>query len=252
MKKSLQSNTIYKQASFNEASLLASAADSGLPSFTASNLRALSGWAPQRVANAISSMVRKGILVRLVRGRYCIASETEGAGLSIAASAAAPAYVSFWTALAFHGLTEQQPSAIQLVSTRQAKPFRVGGRAVEVTRFKPSRFFGYDASGMATAEKALLDSLCIPAKAGGLGEVARCFGSAKGVVSVSWLARAAARIGDRTLASRAGYLAMETGLGELPGMSRHISLGFVKLDPTGGKPFAYDGKWRVAVNRRLP
>lgn len=250
MEKASQINTIYKSASVNEAALLAAISDSGLAAFSASDARAISGWPRDRVANTLASLSRKGLVARLIRGRFALADGLEGRAMEVALALAAPAYVSFWTALSMRGLTEQQPSAIQLVSTRQSPPFAVAGRKVEVARFRPSRFFGYDSAGVATAEKALVDSLHIPSKCGGLEEVVSCLREAKGRVGARVLSKAIVEFGDRSLASRAGYLARETGFGELH-LGRLRSEVYVKLDASAGKPFAYDKEWHVAVNWRV-
>jgi len=150
-------------------------------------------------------------VLRVKRNAYALKSVAEENAFRVATSAATPAYVSFWSALSFYGFTEQQVSAIQLVSTRQEGKLKLAGRKIQTTVFKPGGFFGYErvnGFNIAEKEKALVDSLFQPKKSGGLGEVAKCLKSSWQELNKPRFYRYLLKFGSKSLNSRAGFKAL--------------------------------------------
>lgn len=78
----------------------------------------------------------------------------------IATSIVYPSYASMISALRFHNLTEQIPSIIYVVSSKQHRNLEVEGIKIEFSKVKPSLIYGYlkmDGAFIAEPEKAVVD-----------------------------------------------------------------------------------------------
>jgi len=172
--------------------------------------------------------------------------------LFIATRLAHPAYVSYWSALHFHGLTEQVPRTVFVATTRKRRPLEFDGIRFVFVRVAPYKFFGYQREIvgdlpvlMAEVEKALVDSLDQLRYAGGLLEVAKALYQARAQLDLERLVEYANRMRNRSLCSRLGYLLERFGQ---PVEGLNISQTFVLLDPQGKAEGPYDHRWRVRVN----
>ncbi len=196
-------------------------------------------------------------LVRPVRaGRYLLLGFQPERVLSnpmfIATRLAHPAYVSYWSALHFHGLTEQVPRTVFVATTRKCRPLDLDNTRLVFVRVAPYKFFGYQREMIgdlpvlvAEVEKALVDSLDQPRYAGGLLEVAKALYQAREQLDPERLVEYANRMRNRSLCSRLGYLLDRFGQ---PVQGLNISRTFVLLDPQGQVEGPYDHRWRVRVN----
>lgn len=172
--------------------------------------------------------------------------------LFIATQIARPAYVSFWSALHFYGLTEQAPRTVFIATTRKKARVDFEGYAFQYVHVKPAKFFGYrrervgDLSFLvAEKEKALVDALDQPRYAGGIAEIAKCLANARDDLDQAKLIEYANRVGNRSLASRLGYLLTQLGLA---GNGLVASQSFVRLDPHRKPSKTWDARWRLNVN----
>ena len=170
----------------------------------------------------------------------------------IATRPAHPAYVSFWSALHFHGLTEQVPRTVFVATTQKRRPLDFNGARFVFVRVAPYKFFGYQREMigdlpvlMAEVEKALVDSLDQLRYAGGLLEVAKALYQARQRLDVERLVEYANRMRNRSLCSRLGYLLDRFGQ---PVKGLEVSQTFVLLDPQGQAEGPYNRRWRVRVN----
>jgi len=170
----------------------------------------------------------------------------------IATRLAHPAYVSYWSALHFHGLTEQVPRTVFVATTQKRRPLDFDGARFVFVRVAPYKFFGYQREMigdlpvlMAEVEKALVDSLDQLRYAGGLLEVAKALYQARQRLDVEQLVEYANRMCNRSLCSRLGYLLNWLGK---PVEGLNISQTFVRLDPQARAEGSYDHRWRVRVN----
>jgi predicted transcriptional regulator of viral defense system len=122
-----------------------------------------------------------------------------------------PYYISWWSALSFHDLTEQLPRTVSVAVTSKRRHAELAGLLIRFVRVAPQKFFGFRTvrlDGMpvaiATPEKAIIDSLDLPAYAGGLGEIAKAIASPR--ISSNQLVRLAQRYGVHAVAQRLGWL----------------------------------------------
>jgi predicted transcriptional regulator of viral defense system len=64
--------------------------------------------------------------------------------LFIASQLVTPSYVSYWSALHYHGLTEQVPRVVFVATTRKKRPVEFRGHFFRYVTLQPHKFFGYD------------------------------------------------------------------------------------------------------------
>ena len=211
---------------------------------------------PPKAYALLERLTRQGLVTSVEKGKYLLVGlEPErvlGNPLFIAAQLAHPSYISYWSALHYHSLTEQVPHTVFVATTRKKRPVTFQGHRFRYVTIKPDKFFGYRremVGGLpvvvADWEKTLIDCLDQPSYAGGMAEVANALSAALPDLDIPLLLGYAARMGDRSLASRLGYLLAAQGIAAdgLP-----LSATPILLDPQASAQGDYDAHWRVRVN----
>jgi predicted transcriptional regulator of viral defense system len=174
---------------------------------------------------------QKGWLLPVEAGKYVVAPRAARGGWHehpfVVASAIAPGgagehYVSFWSALSHHDLTEQLPRVV-VVATREREKATLSfqGWRYRYVPLVARKFFGFSApefpalNGAATVEvpiadpeKALLDSLEHELLAGGMAEVANAVrrGLRSERISLPRLLNYVERLDSNAVRARLGYL----------------------------------------------
>lgn len=244
----------YKNVSKNEAKMLSKIRENELLVFGVSELEVLTGWKKTKINNLIYSLTEKKIIKRLKRNNFVLSDNLPSRSYEIATEITSPSYISFWTSLSYYGLTEQQISSIQLVSTNQFREMELGSSKVEVTTFASDRFYGYTKKKfpIAEREKALIDSLYRLDKSGGFDEFVKCFCNAWNRLNKRKFTEYLIRFGNRSMVSRAGYLIEKLGLdfGMFDILERNKSQTYVKLNPNRPKQKNYDNRWKIIINQK--
>ena len=149
---------------------------------------------------ALYHLRRNGWIVSLRRGLYGLSSTVPGVTpaheFEIAMALAHPAAISHWSALHHHGLTEQAPRKVFVLTTTEASVprrrgakaklgrdgFSVGDTTYQFVQVKPERYFGTDKVWIGEArvtitdpERTLLDGLSMPQYCGDFAEVLHAF-----------------------------------------------------------------------------
>jgi predicted transcriptional regulator of viral defense system len=134
-------------------------------------LAALSEMDRAYARKRISQLADQGWLVRLKKGLYALSDISSRGFLRLSHYAVAQllveeSYVSFETALQYHGMYDQLQQMIRSVACKQYKTTEVGGLTYRFIKTTDAYFYGWDTVAidtrqvkMATAEKALLDLL---------------------------------------------------------------------------------------------
>ncbi len=250
MKKTKKEDMSYNSISGNEQHILHKIKGKKLIVFGVRELKQLTGWGAIRVHNTLQTLKRKKHLMRVKRNMYTTPEALTENPYAVATETIQPSYISHWTALAYYGFTEQQPTTIQVVSPKQQKKPEMN---IEVTTLKPARFFGYERTNgfvIAEKEKTLVDALYQPEKCGGLKEVAKCLENVWREINQKKFIDYLLRFKDKSLNSRTGYLMETLNLGKAPQrLLKNRSEGYVKLDASRPKTCRYDRRWRIIVNR---
>lgn len=125
---------------------------------------------PVTLAVLIRRLVQTGILIKLERNKYLVDRGGTHEFL-IANFLYEPSYVSFESALNFHGVLPQIPYEVTSATIKKPVEKMIGGKAYRYNRIKKSLFWGYDKTDgflLACAEKALLDLVYLTAKGYGV------------------------------------------------------------------------------------
>ncbi len=108
---------------------------------------------------------------RLRRGLWVLDPGIEPFAVSRYLTAPFPAYVSFWSALARHGMIEQIPRQISVASLGRTRKIKTSIGEFSIHHLAPELFGGYrqiDEGGhLATPEKALFDTVYLLTPRGG-------------------------------------------------------------------------------------
>jgi predicted transcriptional regulator of viral defense system len=202
-----------------------------------------------------------GLADEIEKGKYLLLGLEPERVLSnplyIGCQVVSPAYISYWSALHFHGFCSQVPLTTFVATTKKKRPVVFRNLHFRFVTVKSHKLFGYRRERVgglpvvvADEAKAIVDSLDLSAYAGGIAEVAEAMRSAlettgASAVEVSTLVRYANRMENRSLGSRLGYLLELLGY-EAQGLIPSDSS--IKLDPTRPRSGAIATRWRVVVN----
>ena len=164
-------------------------------------------------------------------------------------------YISYWTALNYHGLTEQVPMTVFAATTNQVPDRNIHGVGYTFVTVTAAKFFGYDSLAVdahqvnvASVEKTLVDCADHPEYCGGIGELAK--GLAAADLESTALTEYLLRLGNGAAIKRIVYLAdlLEIGLGQREELIAAFTSGYSKLDPTRGDEGRYVSEYRLLVN----
>jgi predicted transcriptional regulator of viral defense system len=128
-----------------------------------SSAEAAAAWqvSPATAAQRLRALLDSGVIRRVRRGLWVLDTEIDPFAIGPYLTAPQPAYVSLWSALARHGMIDQIPRSISLVSIDRARRITTALGVYEVHRVAPELFTGYrsDKQGvyLAVPEKALFD-----------------------------------------------------------------------------------------------
>ncbi len=213
-----------------------------------------------------NNLARKKWVIVLRRGVYLIVPLSAGTKSQytehefvIASYLVSPYYIAYWSALNFHGFTEQTPFSVFVATTRRIKNREVLNVKYNFVTLIKRKFFGFEPTTVGTykvnvsnREKTLADALDHPEYCGGVLEVAKSLLNAERKVSIRSIVSYAERMGNTAVVKRLGYLVESLELNaesELLSMMRTmISPGMSALDPTRPKTGVYNTRWNLLVN----
>jgi len=210
----------------------------------------------------LSRLEDGGWIERVERGKYMVIPLTARKGeftlneFVIGSELVEPYAVSYWSALNYHGLTEQIPGTVflQTTSRKKRRELRVFGVRYKIVKVVESKFFGVEkvwiddvAVNITDEEKTIVDCLDHPEYCGGVIEVAKALRN--GAFDGDRLSEYARRIGNSGVVRRLGYLCGLLGVQvDLPVIDAR---NYLYLDPTMPKKGEPDGRWRLVLNVEL-
>lgn len=221
--------------------------------FRARTVAELTGASPAYARLVLQRLAKAGQVLRIGRDAYTVHRDA----FLVASRMAWPSYISVWSALRYHNLTEQVPHAVWVVTARKRRAeVRFADTLIMFIRTKPRLLFGYgkvDYRGfevfMADPEKAVIDSLLFRRVS-----VSEMFGILKAnirTLNVGRLVGYAVKTGNGALIRRLGYMLDRLGRDTHRRLKKYVYPTPVALDyslPAGGP---VNGKWKVRENVRL-
>lgn len=143
----------------------------GRPIIEAREAAARLGLSLKRTTLLLRSLEQAGLVRRLRPGLWALRPDPDPFSVPPYLTAPLPAYVSVWSALARHGMIEQIPRTVAVVSTDRTRRVVTTLAVYEIHHLVPELFDGFTGSQeggyLATPEKALFDTIYLRAPAGG-------------------------------------------------------------------------------------
>lgn len=226
------------------------------------------------LVEALYHLRRDRWIVQLRRGLYALTAEVPGVApiheFEIAMALVQPAAVSHWSAMHFHGLTQQVPRRVYVLTTTDVSTprkrtagradtgdgFPAGGANFTFVGVDATRYFGMRQVWIGEArvtvtdpERTLIDGLSKPQFCGDFAEVLQAFQVRLAELDLDRIIDYAVRL-DGATARRLGWVLEHLGL-ESPHLERLRSvpvMGYRTLDPTGERQGPCDGRWMIQVN----
>lgn len=236
----------------------------------ASGVRLSNGYLRQ----ALHHLTKSGWVVRLRKGLYAISSSVPGVSpaheFEIAMALAEPAAISHWSALHYHGLTEQVPGKVFVLTTTQVSVPRargvketksrngypIGKTTYQFIRVKPEWFFGTERVWIGEArvtitdpERTLLDGLSMPHYYGDFAEVLHAFQVRGADLNIERIIEYALKL-DAATAKRLGWVLERQGAdpAKLERLAAVPIKGYRTLDPTGPRKGPCHRRWMIQEN----
>ncbi|MFB6100488.1 MAG: hypothetical protein ABEK16_04405 [Candidatus Nanohalobium sp.] len=221
----------YKSLSRSEYSLVEFVVESELKVFTRKDMEKGLGFDRDKCYRLVSNLKEKDLLEVPVSGRYVLDIPNYDVSLyEVASGIYWPSYISFWSALSYHGLTDQLPRTVYVVNAQNSSEIEFRDHRIDFVRFKPDYLFGYEKEDgfMAEPEKAVIDSLHLPRYSGGITEVEKSLGEDLDFEKLEYYAE---KMGISSVKKRLKYLLERKNLDN----DLNVSGSYVKLDPSKGE-----------------
>ena len=224
---------------------------------------------------SLHHLIRSGWLIRVRKGLYTISAATPGTSpvheFEIAMALVSPAAISYWSAMHYHGLTDQAPRDVFVLTTTEASVPRqsandrkqhhavgylVGKTSYRFVQTKPTRYFGTEKVWVGEArvtitdpERTLIDGLLMPRYCGDFAEVLHAFEVRGDQLDVERIIGYALRL-DAATVKRLGWVLEETGSadGQLDALLAVPIKGYRQLDPTGPRRGPCNRRWMIQEN----
>lgn len=250
-------------------------AETGDRIFTVERAMALAthlGISPGYVRQALHHLAKAGWVVRLRRGTYALSGAVPGNPplheFEIAMALVQPAAISHWSALSFHGLTEQTPRHVFVLTSSRTVPrprgqrklaepgYSVGNTVYRIVQVKPERFFGIEEVWVEEArikitdpERTLVDGLTAPGYFGDISEVLHAFEIRKPKLDLERIIGYALKL-DAATVKRLGWILERQGVNpsRIKALRAVPIKGYRVLDPTGPRRGPCDSRWMIQEN----
>jgi len=228
--------------------------------------------APDRekyVRQFLARLKKKGWIGRVKPGLFAVIPLSSGASRTpqiheflIAMRLVEPAAISYFSAMNYHGLTEQLPRQVFIATNHKVtRPTKESlGFSYRIITHLPERFFGVrkewinESPFMITdLEKTLIDGLAMPEYVGGVGIVAQALSASWSRIDEKRLHEYAVRIGISAVVKRLGFLLETLAIGNLEGLRRstELSTGYPRLDPALPAQGTHNRRWGLLVNAKV-
>lgn len=215
------------------------------PLFTLNEFVRITGFSPKYAWVCLSRLKKEGALFQVERGKYTAQDDP----VAFASCIIVPSYISFWTALRFHGLTEQLPADVMVASHKPKRALSLKG--IKIRFFKIRHMWGYAKYRhgdfdifVADKEKAILDSVLL--KNVPFDEIAKAIKGA----NPEKLEEYAIKSGNKAAIKRIGYLLDFSGR-KAKKLLMHIDNNYIPLDWGYKKTGKRIKEWKIIENRSL-
>ena len=225
------------------------------------------GSSNRRLRELLSTLVKRGWLQRIEKGKYLILPFEAGRQgewteheFIIASYLIEPYYVGFRSALNYFGYTEQISRTIFIASTsrKMKSSLEISGVTYRFVFMSKIKFFGYkeitiDGSqvNISEPEKTIVDCLDRVRCTGGISEVAKALWYGRNELDFTKMAEYSVRNGNQAASQRLGYLIETLGFkadkaAEI--LLQSMSTRYTPLDSLSEPKGKYMERWKIILN----
>lgn len=260
-------NKYRKGLSKKESLLLSELARENKPIFTVKEAKKILKEEPYLT---LYSLKEKKWILALKSGLYAIVPLDIGIKGSedfivhdfvIASHLVKPYFIGFWSALNYHGLSDQIPKSVFIATKKAKKPLSILSTEFVFIKLTENRFMGIEKIemegqkiNMSNINKTIADCLDHPEHSGGVEEVARAIYFSHKELDLNKIKEYALKMKNITILKRLGYILEKEGLlEEYKDIFKEIKLtkGYSKFDTISRKKGKYNEKWKLQVNAEI-
>lgn len=214
----------------------------------------MAGTTPEYAKLVLQRLKKAHQVTEIERGTFTVHADA----LLVASRIAWPSYISLWSALRYHDLTEQIPHAVWVVSTRKRKRTRLTFADIPImfVHTKHRYLFGYDKVEyrgfeifVADPEKSVID--CLLFRRVSVSETFDVLKANIKTLRVGRLVEYAIRTDNGALIKRLGHMLDRLGRDPYEKLKKHVYAAPVVLEygmPRKGK---LNAKWGIIENVML-
>lgn len=169
-----------------------------------------------------------------------------------------PYYIAFWSALNYHGLSEQIPNSVFIAAKIAKKSLIILNSEFLFVKLQKNKFFGFEKINIenrkiniSNINKTIADCLDHPEHSGGTEETAKSILFNHKELNFETIKNYALEMKNITILKRLGYILEKVGLlEEYKEIFKDVKLtkGYSKLDTISRRKGRYNDKWRLLVN----
>ena len=239
----------------NEAKILQVLSDYGYDIFTKKRLREISLLSDKQLDISLRNLIKNGQLIIIENGKYCVYGFADE--FVIGNFLSHNGGIAYWTAMNYHGLTEQISNVIFVQTVRQKQNKKILNVQYHFVQIKSNKSFGYKTEGygnhsyrITDLEKTILDCFDLPKYSGGYPEIIKAFYNAK--LNSRKLITYSKKMANISVSKRLAYLAELFEKKELTGFIEYVKTiikSKYNLFEHNGEPIGKTNKkWRLILN----
>ncbi len=213
--------------------------------FSVQDVQRIGDFSREYTKLVLNRLVKRKLIKRITRNSYTIHKDI----LVIASNVKTPSYVSFWSASAYYGFTEQILNKVYIACTRKIKPISFEGYEIEFIKVKD--LFGYKKiktdNGelfIAEQERLLIDCFLHFKEMGNFDEIEKVFLNAS--ISKEKIIDYLKRINNLAIVKRIGFM-MEKHKNIDISASFKMDRNYVFLNMFAKKYKELNSKWMVKI-----
>lgn len=223
--------------------------------FTLSDIKEQLGDKVDDINELIENLVHKNIFSRIERGKYCRYNfrDEKVIGCFLVPGGT----IAYWSALHYHGFTEQFPNSVfvQTIKAKQDKNvFGVYYKFIKINKNKQGKVntegTGNHTFRVTTVEKTIADCFDLPQYSGGYAELIRAFDKAQ--LNSEKLIESCKLIHNIAATKRMGYLAELCRKEQMKSFIKYaesqVNEKYNLFDPAGLEEGEFINKWKLRLN----
>lgn len=228
---------------------------------------------PTYIRQVLHHLEQTGWIIRLKNGLYSLSSSVPGVSplheFQIAMALLHPVAISHWSALNYHGISEQIPRRVFALTTARSLPrirktdtpqahsgYSLGHIIYQFIQIKPEHFFGIEEVWINESkvkitdiERTFLDCLMFPEYCGGFFEVLHIFEEYTPRLNIEKMVQYALKLDTATI-KRLGWILEYQGINTslLEPLQKFPTKGYRLLDKKGPPAGKCNPKWMIQEN----